>query len=107
MSIKRVLWLIVMACLGISLYTIVISRNVKVEEKVIVGGAEGGMTSERLESKLNSEYPFSFNVTLSSNVIRVGDTSQYYTFAMSWPYESGDDVQDTYWGNMAYDYHEA
>ena len=41
MSIKRVLWLIVMACLGISLYTIVISRNVKVEEKVIFGGAEG------------------------------------------------------------------
>ena len=38
--IKRILWLVAMACLGISLYTIVLARSENVEEKVIFGGYE-------------------------------------------------------------------
>ena len=36
--IKRILWLIAMACLGISLYTVVLARSDSIEEKVILGG---------------------------------------------------------------------
>lgn len=38
MRIKRILWLVVMACLGITLYTVVISRRVNQNENVILGG---------------------------------------------------------------------
>lgn len=69
--------------------------------------AEGAVTSAQLERMLAENYPFSIQVTLSSPVIRVGDTTQYYNFSMSWPYESGDDEEDTYWGTLAYDYHDA
>ena len=36
--IKRTLWLIIMACLGISLYTIVMERSHQIEDQVILGG---------------------------------------------------------------------
>ena len=36
--IKRIIWLVAMACLGIFLYTIVLARSENVEEKVIFGG---------------------------------------------------------------------
>ena len=39
--IKRTLWLVVMACLGISLYTIVMERSHQIEEQVIMGGVAG------------------------------------------------------------------
>ncbi len=38
--IKRIIWLVAMACLGVSLYTIVLARSENVEEKVIFGGYE-------------------------------------------------------------------
>ena len=36
--IRRIMWLITMACLGLSLYTIVMARSDSVQEKVILGG---------------------------------------------------------------------
>ena len=38
--IKRIIWLVAMACLGVSLYTIVLARSENAEEKVIFGGYE-------------------------------------------------------------------
>ena len=38
---KRTLWLVTMACLGISLYTIVMERSHNIEEQVIMGGVAG------------------------------------------------------------------
>ena len=44
MNIKKVLWLMVMACLGIALYTIVVSR-INSHSDIIFGGAEGAYVS--------------------------------------------------------------
>ncbi len=65
------------------------------------------MTSDELAYKLANDYPFKINITLSTDVIAVGDTNEYYSISVSWPYESGDDLTDTYWGNKSYDYHQA
>ena len=36
--IKRIMWLVAMACLGLSLYTVVMARSDSIDEKVIFGG---------------------------------------------------------------------
>lgn len=63
------------------------------------------MTSAELAHMLANDYPFKINITLSTDVIAVGAHDEYYSISVSWPYESGDDLTDTYWGNQAYDYH--
>ena len=64
------------------------------------------MTSTALANKIANDYPFKVNITLSTNIIPVGAHNEYYNISVSWPYESGDDATDTYWGNVAYDYHQ-
>ena len=63
------------------------------------------LTSEELATMLEEDYPFAIEIDLSTDVIGVGDHNEYYSITVSWPYDSGDDDADTYWGNMAYDYH--
>ncbi len=63
------------------------------------------LTSAELASQLANNYPFRINITVSQTLMSTGDTA-FYDFSLSWPYESGDDAEDTYWGNLAYDYHE-
>ncbi len=48
--IKRIIWLVAMACLGVSLYTIVLARSENVEEKVIFGGYENVYAGTELVS---------------------------------------------------------
>lgn len=64
------------------------------------------LTSDELAYQLANDYPFKINITLSTDVIAVGATDEYYSISVSWPYDSGDDLTDTYWGNKAYDYHQ-
>ena len=48
--IKRIIWLVAMACLGVSLYTIVLARSENIEEKVIFGGYESVYAGKELVS---------------------------------------------------------
>ena len=64
------------------------------------------LTSAALAQQLANDYPFKIEITVSQTLMDIGDTA-FYNFEISWPYESGDDAEDTYWGNMAYDYHNA
>ena len=48
--LKRIIWLVAMACLGVSLYTIVRARSENVEEKVIFGGYENVYAGTELVS---------------------------------------------------------
>ena len=66
---------------------------------------DANMTSAELAYMLANDYPFKITITLSTDVIAVGSHNEYYNISVSWPYESGDDLTDTYWGNVAYDYH--
>ncbi len=60
-------------------------------------------TTDQLVSILASNYPFQIDVGLTNTHVAAGRTEQF-TIDITWPYESGDDVTDTYWGNYAYTY---
>ena len=58
-------------------------------------------TQAELLDILNNEYPFEIDISLTDTTIAPGHT-EYFNIDVTWPYESGDDEEDTYWGNVAY-----
>ena len=54
--------------------------------------------------RLLNDYPFEIAFTLSTTSIQAETGVASFTTTITWPYESGDDVLDTYWGSRAYDY---
>lgn len=63
-------------------------------------------TSDDLENMLNNNYPFKITVEKSGDVLIGGTGNGSFTIRVVWPYESGNDALDTYWGNRAYEYYE-
>ena len=61
-------------------------------------------SSEILDSFKNS-YPFIISISASSDIITAGGGEESITISASWDYDSGNDEEDTKWGNRAYDYH--
>lgn len=53
---------------------------------------------------LRSYYPFSIDFHVSNDVVQ-SNSEETITISVSWPYESGQDEEDTKWGNLAYTYH--
>ena len=62
------------------------------------------MTSAQLMNKLANDYPFKITFTVSSSTIEAENGVATYTVRIAWPYESGDNELDTYWGNQAYEF---
>ncbi len=69
---------------------------------------QGDMTSAQLEQSLLNDYPFTiqFGLTSStvSDVTNNALSQSTYSVTLVWPFESGDDELDTYWGTRAYQY---
>lgn len=63
------------------------------------------MTSEELENKMKTDYPFKINVIKDDTELRAGTGEGIFSVTVEWPFESGDDELDTVWGNKAYDYY--
>ena len=53
---------------------------------------------------LRSYYPFSIHFHVSNDIVQ-SNSEETITISVSWPYESGQDEEDTKWGNLAYTYH--
>lgn len=53
---------------------------------------------------LRSYYPFSIDFHVSNDIVQ-SNSEETITISVSWPYESGQDEEDTKWGNLAYTYH--
>ena len=53
---------------------------------------------------LRSYYPFSIDLHVSNDIVQ-SNSEETITISVSWPYESGQDEEDTKWGNLAYTYH--
>lgn len=60
-------------------------------------------TSEDLADMLRLNYPFTISLNSSVSHIPI-NSSATFTFSVVWPYETGNDELDTYWGNLAYEY---
>lgn len=60
-------------------------------------------TSEQLISILQNNYPFKVTFTVTHPTIDIGMSTDFIV-NVTWPYESGDDDLDTYWGKKSYDF---
>ena len=61
----------------------------------------GSYSNTQLMNILTNNYPFTISLALSNTHVAAG-RSEAFTIDIVWPYESGDDATDTYWGNYAY-----
>ena len=59
-------------------------------------------SSLELENILNNNYPFKI-VFSNDNEINIGDTASFKVH-LTWPFESGDDEKDTYYGKKSYEF---
>lgn len=64
-----------------------------------------GYTDAEIVNYLRSNYPFSIDFNVSSDIIQ-SNGEETITISVSWPYESGQDEEDTKWGSLAYTYHQ-
>lgn len=83
--------------------------NYTVEKALILGDdlLNLGLQNEQIITKLSNDYPFTIQLSVSSMRIPASGGEADISIEIKWPYESGNDAEDTYWGNKAYDYHEA
>ncbi len=63
------------------------------------------ITSEELEKKMSSDYPFKVNISKDDTKLSQGIGEGSFLVTVKWPFESGNDELDTLWGNKAYEYY--
>ena len=57
-------------------------------------------SSTDLINRLKDNYPIKMNFSINNQEVGTGQTSEF-TFSLVWPYESGHDEADTYWGKKS------
>jgi len=62
------------------------------------------VTTEYVRNRLANYYPFRIEIGFNDTVLLPG-ASSVFRMQVSWPFESGDDERDTFWGERAYEYH--
>lgn len=62
------------------------------------------LTSDQMVNNLASDYPFKINISLENSTIEAGSGRTTFSLSTVWPYESGDDELDTYWGSKSYEF---
>ena len=62
-------------------------------------------SNEDILNYLKNNYPFTIEISSTNSIIEPNGEEKI-NITVSWPYESGDDEKDTYWGNLAYNYHQ-
>ena len=55
-------------------------------------------------TKLQNDFPFHITFDLTNEELGTSVGSSTFSVSCIWPYESGNDTLDTYWGNQSYTY---
>ena len=63
-------------------------------------------TEEELNDRINNNYPFKITVTVDKTQLENTNGEGLFIISVEWPYESGDDEADTYWGEKAYEFNQ-
>ena len=63
-------------------------------------------TQEELNNIITNNYPFTITFNIDKTNLNAKNGNGLFSVNVKWPYESGNDELDTYWGNEAYDFHE-
>lgn len=82
-----------------------IVQSLKVLEEIYESGET--YTSEDLIDKMSNDYPFKILVEMDDENLYQENGTGSFNVIVEWPFESGDDDLDTYWGEQAYSYHQA
>lgn len=79
----------------------------EIEKATILGSnlLNLNLSDIQILDKIRNDYPFTIDFNLSNNIISKKGGESIITINVKWPYESGDDAEDTKWGTLAYDYH--
>lgn len=62
------------------------------------------ITSNNVLAKLTNYYPFKVELYVSNATVAPHGGQEKFIASFNWPYESGDDEKDTYWGRRAYEF---
>ena len=62
-------------------------------------------TSEDLKNVIENNFPFKINITVDNENIEAENGEGQFNISMQWPFESGNDEIDTYWGEKAYEFY--
>ncbi len=65
---------------------------------------ETTLTSDMMINKLARDYPFKISLSLSNESLTPNSGRTYFSLNVTWPFESGNDELDTFWGKKAFDY---
>ncbi len=68
--------------------------------------SEEHYTQQELIDMLADDFPFEITFLLTEEIIPPEMGESDFEFSVVWPFESGDDEEDTYWGSKSYDFHE-
>ena len=80
-------------------------ESLKIMGNTLEVSETSGFTSEDIENKMKTEYPFKINIEKDDEGLVNGTGNGSFRITVEWPFESGDDAKDTEWGNRAYEYY--
>lgn len=80
-------------------------ESLKIMDDTYEVNEETGLTTQDIENKIKTEYPFKINIEKNDNQLEQGSRDGYFKITIEWPFDSGDDEKDTIWGNKAYEYY--
>ncbi len=80
-------------------------KSLEVMGEVFEVSEDSGLTSDDLKNKIETEYPFKIGVNSEGDDLIEENGQGQFRVTVNWPFESGDDELDTYWGNKAYEYY--
>ncbi len=62
------------------------------------------VTTNSIINNFKNNYPFKIIIEVTNEEISPNGGEEQFSIKVKWDYEAGNDEQDTYWGNQAYDY---
>ena len=80
-------------------------KSLKIMDEYYEVSEESEITSQDIENKMQTEYPFKILIEKDGTALEDGTGNGKFTISVEWPFESGDDELDTKWGNKAYEYY--
>ena len=80
-------------------------QSLKIMDETFEVSEDTGLTSDELENKIETEYPFKIDINAGEQTMIEENEQGSFKIMVEWPFESGDDELDTYWGNKAYEYY--
>lgn len=80
-------------------------KSLQIMDETFEVSEETGITSEEIKNKIETEYPFKINISVGNGSIIDENQQGNFKININWPFESGNDELDTYWGNKAYEFY--